>query len=229
MRAVPGGSGSFVSPDGLVITNHHVGSEFIDQLSTAEHNYIRDGFLAKTRAEELKCPDLELNNLVSIEDVTARVMGSVKEGMDLAASQKARQATINTIEKEAQDKTGLKCQVVTLYQGAQYHLYSYKRYTDVRLVMAPEMQIAFFGGDPDNFEYPRYDLDFCVFRVYENDQPVKPEHHLEWGKGLKEGDLSSSPATPPGPIASTPSPISSICATSRTRNCWKCCGGWKWP
>jgi hypothetical protein len=185
----PGGSGSFVSPEGLVITNHHVGSEFIDQLSTKEHNYLEDGFYAKTRAEELKCPDLELNNLVSIEDVTARVMGSVKEGMDLAASQKARQATINTIEKEAQDKSGLKCQVVTLYQGAQYHLYSYKRYTDVRLVMAPEQQIAFFGGDPDNFEYPRYDLDFCVFRVYENDKPVKPEHYLAWGKGINEGDL----------------------------------------
>jgi hypothetical protein len=185
----PGGSGSFVSPDGLVITNHHVGSEFIDQLSTAEHNYIKDGFYAKSRADELKCPDLEINNLVSIADVTERVTGSVKDGMDLAASQKARQATINTIEKEAQDKSGLKCQVVTLYQGAQYHLYSYKRYTDVRLVMAPEMQIAFFGGDPDNFEYPRYDLDFCVFRVYENDKPVKSEHHLEWGKGLKEGDL----------------------------------------
>ncbi|QDT54118.1 Peptidase S46 [Caulifigura coniformis] len=185
----PGGSGSFVSPEGLVITNHHVGSEFIDQLSTAEHNYIKDGFSAKTRAEELKCPDLELNNLVSIEDVTARVTGSVKEGMDLAASQKARQATINTIEKEAQDKTKLKCQVVTLYQGAQYHLYSYKRYTDVRLVMAPEMQIAFFGGDPDNFEYPRYCLDFCVFRVYEDDKPVKPEHFLKWGKDLKEEDL----------------------------------------
>jgi len=185
----PGGSGSFVSETGLVITNHHVGSEFIDQLSTKDHDYTRDGFYAKTRADELKCPDLELNNLVKIEDVTARVMATVKEGMDLAASQKARQAEINTIEKEAQDKTGLKCQVVTLYQGAQYHLYSYKRYTDVRLVMAPEMQIAFFGGDPDNFEYPRYCLDFCVFRVYENDQPVKPEHYLKWGKGLNEGDL----------------------------------------
>lgn len=185
----PGGSGSFVSPEGLVITNHHVGSEFIDQLSTEKNNYIKDGFYARTRADELKCPDLELNNLISIEDVTARVTGSVKEGMDLAASQKSRQATINTIEKEAQDKTGLKCQVVTLYQGAQYHLYSYKRFTDVRLVMAPEMQIAFFGGDPDNFEYPRYCLDFCVFRVYENDKPVRPEHYLKWGKDLKEGDL----------------------------------------
>jgi hypothetical protein len=185
----PHGSGSFVSDDGLVITNHHVGAEFIDQLSTAEHNYIKDGFYAKSRADELKCPDLEINNLVSIEDVTERVTGSVTAGMDLAASQKARQATINTIEKEAQDKTKLKCQVVTLYQGAQYHLYSYKRYTDVRLVMAPEMQIAFFGGDPDNFEYPRYCLDFSVFRVYENDKPIKPEHHLEWGNGLKEGDL----------------------------------------
>ncbi len=185
----PGGSGSFVSADGLVITNHHVGSEFIDQLSTEQNNYIRDGYYARTRADELKCPDLELNNLVTIEDVTPRVTGAVKEGMDLAAAQKARQSEIINIEKEGQDKTGLKCQVVTLYQGAQYHLYSYKRYTDVRLVMAPELQVAFFGGDPDNFEYPRYCLDFCVFRVYENDKPVQPEHHLKWGQGLKEGDL----------------------------------------
>src|SRR5262245_36689234 len=139
----PGGSGSFVSPHGLVMTNHHVGSDFIDQLSSAEHNYMRDGFYAKTQAEELKCPDLEINVLESIEDVTERVNKAVKPGSDLAAAQKARQAEINTIEKESQEKTKLKSQVVTLYHGAQYHLYRYHRYTDVRLVFAPEQQIAF--------------------------------------------------------------------------------------
>jgi hypothetical protein len=186
----PGGSGSFVSPNGLVMTNHHVGSDFIDQLSTAEHNYMRDGFYAKTQAEELKCPDLELNVLESIEDVTERVNKAVKPGSDLAAAQKARQAETNTIEKESQEKTKLKSQVVTLYHGAQYHLYRYRRYTDVRLVMAPEQQIAFFGGDPDNFEYPRYDLDVSFFRVYENDKPIESKHHLEWSqKGTKDGDL----------------------------------------
>jgi hypothetical protein len=186
----PHGSGSFVSADGLVMTNHHVGSDFIDQLSTAEHNYMRDGFYAKTQAEELKCPDLELNVLASIEDVTDKVNAAVKPGSSLADAQKARQAAINTIEKESQEKTKLKSQVVTLYNGGLYHLYRYRKYTDVRLVMAPEQQIAFFGGDPDNFEYPRYDLDCSFFRVYENDKPLKVEHFLKWSKdGTKEGDL----------------------------------------
>src|SRR5207249_12072855 len=101
-----------------------------------------------------------------------------------------RRAVTNTIEKEAKEKTRLQPQVVTLYQGGAYHLYLFKKYTDVRLVFAPEQAIAFFGGDPDNFEYPRYDLDICLFRVYEDDKPVKVKHHLKWTKApLKDGDL----------------------------------------
>ena len=94
------------------------------------------------------------------------------------------------IEKESLEKTGLRSDVVTLYQGGQYHLYHYKKYTDVRLVFAPEQQVAFFGGDPDNFEYPRFDLDFCLFRAYENDKPAEIEHFLKFSrKGVSEGDL----------------------------------------
>lgn len=134
--------------------------------------------------------DLELNVLMEIEDVTARVNGAVKPGMDSTAAQKARRAVTNTIEKESLDKTGLRSDVVTLYNGGQYHLYRYKRYTDVRLVFAPEKAIAFFGGDPDNFEYPRYDLDVTFFRVYENDKPLKPQHFLKWSEnGAGDGDL----------------------------------------
>src|SRR5436309_2896178 len=102
----------------------------------------------------------------------------------------ARRGVIATIEDESKKKTGLKSQVVTLYQGGQYHLYRFKVYTDVRLVFAPEQQIAFYGGDPDNFAYPRYDLDVCFFRVYENDKPARIEHYLKWSKGgAKDGEL----------------------------------------
>ena len=118
--------------------------------------------------------------LTSIEDVTARVNAAVKPDMTPAEAEKARRAVMNTIEQESHDKTGLRSDVVTLYQGGLYHLYRYKKYTDVRLVFAPEQQIAFFGGDPDNFEYPRYDLDICFFRVYENGKPAKIEHYLQW-------------------------------------------------
>src|SRR4029077_20321803 len=132
--------------------------------------------------EELKCLDLELNVLVSIEDVTKRVNDAVKSDMSAADAEKARRAVTNTIEKESLDKTGLRSDVITLYHGGEYHLYRYKKYTDVRLVFAPEQDIAFFGGDPDNFEYPRYDLDICFFHVYEDDKPAKVEHYLPWSK-----------------------------------------------
>jgi len=168
-----GGSGSFVSPDGLILTNHHVGLDCMQKLSSAAHDYVATGFHAKTRADEVKCVDLELNVLMSIEDVTQRVNAAVTPGMSAADAQTARRAVMNTIEKESLDKTGLRSDVVTLYQGVEYHLYRYKKYTDVRLVFAPEVAIAFFGGDPDNFEYPRYDLDICVFRAYENDKPAR--------------------------------------------------------
>jgi Peptidase S46 len=185
-----GGSGSFVSADGLVMTNHHVGADCLAKISTQEKDYMKTGFEAKSGAEEPKCVDLELNVLMSIEDVTSRVTTAVTPAMNSADAEKARRAVINGIEKESRDKTGLRSNVITLYNGGLYHLYLYKRYTDVRLVFAPQKAIAFFGGDPDNFEYPRYDLDICFFRVYENNQPVHVEHFLKWSEaGAAEGDL----------------------------------------
>jgi hypothetical protein len=185
-----GGSGSFVSSDGLILTNHHVGLDCMQKVSSAARDYVATGFHAKARAEEVKCVDLELNVLMNIEDVTQRVNAAVTTGMSSADAQTARRAVMNTIEKESLDKTGLRSDVVTLYQGAEYHLYRYKKYTDVRLVFAPEVAIAFFGGDPDNFEYPRYDLDICVFRAYENDKPAKVDNYLRFNPaGPHEGDL----------------------------------------
>ncbi len=185
-----GGSASFISSTGLVLTNHHVGSDTLHKLSTAEHNYAEDGFYAKTLKDEIPAPDLELNQLVAIVDVTDRVKSAVKKGMSAAEALKARRAVIAQIEKESKDATGLRSDVVTLYGGGRYHLYRYKRYTDVRLVWAPEAAIAFFGGDADNFEYPRYCLDACIFRVYENGKPAKIEHFLKWSTdGVREKEL----------------------------------------
>src|SRR5216683_1756740 len=155
VRFNSGGSGSFVSPDGLVMTNHHVGADCLQKISTKEKDYVKSGFEARSRSEEPKCVDLELNVLMGIEDVTTRVAGAVTSAMNSADAEKARRAVINDIEKESRDKTGLRSNVITLYNGGQYHLYRYKRYTDVRLVFAPQKSIAFFGGDPDNFEYQR--------------------------------------------------------------------------
>ena len=190
VRFNSGGSGSFVSADGLVMTNHHVGADMLQKISTKEKDYYKEGFLAKTHAEEVKAPDLELNVLVGIEDVTDRVNAAVKPDMDDAAASIARRGAMATIEKESLEKTGLRSDVVTLYQGGQYHLYTSKKYTDVRLVIAPEFDAAFFGGDPDNFEFPRYDLDVCFFRAYEDGKPARPEHYLKWSPdGSKDGDL----------------------------------------
>ncbi len=191
VRFNSGGSGSFVSADGLVITNHHVGADDLQKLSDEQNNYLRDGFYAKTPAEEKKCVDLELNVLQSLEDVTSRINAAVPAGATGDAAAKARRKIMAEIEKESLDKTGLRSDVVTLYQGGAYHLYRYKKYTDIRLVFAPEQQAAFFGGDPDNFEFPRYNLDVCLFRVYENNQPAKVQHFLKWSQaGTKEGELT---------------------------------------
>lgn len=190
VRFNSGGSGSFVSPDGLVMTNHHVGADALHKMSTKDRDLVATGYLARSQAEELPCVDLELNVLMSIEDVTDRVNAAVKPGMSAAEAFQARRAVINTIEKESLEATGLRSDVITLYQGGLYHLYRFKKYTDIRLVFAPEQDIAFFGGDPDNFEFPRYDLDVCFFRVYEDGKPVRPKHYLTWShEGCREGEL----------------------------------------
>jgi hypothetical protein len=191
VRFNSGGSGSFVSPDGLVMTNHHVAADDLQKVSTQEKNYLRDGFLAKTRDEEIKCKGLELNVLIGIKDVTGDVEKAVPPGAAAAEAFRLRQAKIGELEKAAFDPAkNIRADVVTLYAGGQYHLYTFKKYTDIRIVFAPEKQAAFFGGDPDNFEYPRYCLDVAFFRVYEDGKPLKSEHYLKWSaNGSKEDEL----------------------------------------
>jgi len=185
-----GGSGSFVSSNGLVLTNYHIVEDIVAEVSTPQKDYAKEGFVAKTRAEEIKAPSLELNVLMGIEDVTTRVNGAIKAGATDSEAFAARRAEIATIEAESLKATGMRSDVVTLYQGGQYNLYRYKKYTDVRLVFVPEFQAAFFGGDPDNFNFPRFNIDMALVRVYENDQPVKPEHYFKWSTaGAKEGSL----------------------------------------
>jgi hypothetical protein len=185
-----GGSGSFVSADGLAFTNHHVGADCIGKLATSGADYMKTGFYAKTQADEAKCPDLELNVLVGIDDVTAKVKAAATAAMSAADAGQAQRSAMSAIEKDCTTSTGLRCDVVTLYSGEVYNLYKYKKYTDVRLVFAPEFEAAFFGGDPDNFTFPRFDLDITFFRVYENDKPVHLDNYLQWSKvGVKDGDL----------------------------------------
>jgi hypothetical protein len=185
----PGGSGSFVSPDGLVLTNHHVALQALQELSTADRDLVARGFLAVDRTQEIKAPDLELLSLQRIEDVTGKVNEAVKAGMSSAETLAARRAAIAAIEKDAEGADGLRAEVVTLYQGAQYHLYRYKKFTDVRLVFSPEFDAAFYGGDPDNFTFPRYCLDMTLFRVYENGRPMTVANYLPWSaSGAKAGE-----------------------------------------
>jgi hypothetical protein len=204
VRFSVGGSGSFVSATGLVLTNHHVASDCISKLASQQKDYLGTGFLAGPDGPEAKCPDLELNQLVSIEDVTDTVRAAKIAGMSDADANAAMKGAMARIEKACTDKgvsasgaleaphaTGVtrRCDVVTLYAGGKYHLYSYNKYTDVRLVFAPEQSIAFFGGDPDNFTYPRYDLDLAIFRVYTEDKPLAAKDFLKWNAdGPKDGD-----------------------------------------
>lgn len=185
-----GGSGAFVSANGLVITNHHVARSLIAKLSTAEKDLLKSGFYAPTYNDELRCPDLEINVLVSLEDVTKQVQSAAQPASDNAEAEKLRRAEIAKIEKTSAEMTKLRSDVVNLYEGGEYWLYRYKKYTDIRLVFAPEAQAAEFGGDYDNFTYPRYALDFAFLRVYENDKPVKPEHYLHWNSNApKDNEL----------------------------------------
>jgi hypothetical protein len=185
----PNGSSSFVSANGLIFTNHHIAQGCIHDLSTNGKDYMKNGFYAPTRADEPKCPGVEFVVLEDIEDVTDKVNAAAKPGMSAADAGKAQREEMSNLES-ACSTNGMRCDVVTLYSGAMYNLYKYKKYDDVRLVFAPEFDIAFFGGDPDNFEYPRYDLDISFFRAYENGQPARINDYLKWSPtGVKEGDL----------------------------------------
>lgn len=187
---IGGGSGAFVSADGLVLTNHHIASGGLQNISRPGKDYLRDGFLARNHNEEIPLPGMELRVLESIEDVTTRVHAAVDPKLSGEEAVKARNAAFAVISRESQEKTGLQSDVVTLYGGAEYHLYRYKRYTDVRIVFAPEKAIAFFGGDPDNFEYPRYDLDIAFLRAYENGKPAVVKNYLKLSSaGVGQNDL----------------------------------------
>jgi hypothetical protein len=186
----PNGTGSFVSPNGLVLTNYHIVEDTIGELSTPQKDYAKEGFVARNQSEELKAEGLFLDQLVSIEDVTARVNAGVKDNMSAADANAARRAAITAIETESTASTGMRSDVVPLYQGGKYDLYRYKRYNDLRVVFAPEFQAAFFGGDPDNFNFPRFNIDMALVRVYENGQPVKVDNFFKWSKtGAKDGEL----------------------------------------
>ncbi len=186
-----GASASFVSPDGLVFTNHHVGAGCVHDISTAQHDYMKEGFYAGAQANEPKCPGLQVSVLTDIKDITAEIQAAGKPGMSESETGTAQRQVMSKLEKDCSDQaTGIRCETVTLYSGGMYHLYKYKVYRDVRLVMAPEFDAAFFGGDPDNFTYPRYDLDITFFRIYENDKPIHTDDYLPLSTtGVKEGDL----------------------------------------
>ncbi len=183
-----GGTGSIVSPKGLVLTNHHIGLGSLQRLSTPERDYVKNGFYAPTLADELKVPGMTLRVLQSIEDVTAKVTSAVTASMSAQEASAARQKAIQAIQGEP--AAGTSKQVVSLYAGAVYNLYTYKVYSDVRLVFGAEYQTGFYGGDADNFTYPRYNLDVSMFRLYENDKPAETPEYLKWSaNGSKENEL----------------------------------------
>jgi hypothetical protein len=198
VRLAGGCSGSFVSERGLVMTNHHCAHECIEQLSSAEKDLVAKGHLAATASAELRCPDVEINQLVSITDVTARMRKASAELTGEAFTQ-AQTAETARIEKECQTSAELRCEVVTLFHGGVYDLYRYRRHQDVRLVFAPEFAIAFFGGDPDNFEFPRYDLDVAFLRVYAGGKPLQTRNFFRWSPhGAEEGALTFVSGHPGG-------------------------------
>jgi hypothetical protein len=198
LRIAGGCSASFISPQGLVMTNHHCVVECVEQLSTPQQNLVETGFAAKTAAEERKCPAFELDQLVQIRDVTADVQG-VLAGKTGDEANRALHAKEADLQQSCGSDPGIRCDVVSLYHGGVYDLYRYKRYTDVRLVFAPEFSVAQFGGDPDNFNFPRFDFDIGVLRAYEADKPAATPDYLHWSaNGSKDGDLVFVSGNPGG-------------------------------
>ena len=186
---LPGCSSSFVSADGLIMTNHHCARACVSAVSPADTNYLHTGFVAQSRAEEKVCPGLYVDQLVGIEDVTARIRAAVRAA-EPRAQVAEREAAVEAVRSACEAGTELRCQVVAFYNGGMYSLYRYRRFPELRLVMAPELEIAYFGGDPDNFTYPRHDLDVTFLRAYEDGRPVRPEHWLAWSPaGATEGEL----------------------------------------
>ena len=186
---LPGCSGSIVSPSGLVMTNYHCAVSCVEALSTNDRNLLESGFYAASAAEERICPGVQINQLTAITDVTDRVAAGTK-GAAGEAFAKARQAVFATIQRECATSDDVTCEVVTLYQGGKYDLYKYRRFSDVRLVFAPEFATAFFGGDPDNFMFPRYNLDLAFMRLYDGGSPYRAAHHFAWSPaGAAAGDL----------------------------------------
>lgn len=191
VRLTNGCSGSFISEKGLILTNHHCVDGCVQQLSTAKNDYIKNGFLAKDEKAELTCPALEINRLIEISDVTNKVKKATAN-LKGEALNKARKTTIAELEKTcSQNQANTRCDVISLYRGGLYHIYKYQRYPEVKLVFAPEHSAAAFGGDPDNFNFPRYSLDFAFLRVYENGKPLQNEHYFNWAKEpIKEKDVT---------------------------------------
>jgi hypothetical protein len=191
VRLAGGCSGSFISGDGLVLTNHHCIVGCIGDLSTADENLMERGFLAKTHADERQCPNFEINRLESISDVSGRIREATQglSGEDFANAKRAAQSAIES-ECAGEDRNSVRCDVVDLYQGGVQHLYRYTRFQDVRLAFAPEFAAGFFGGDPDNFNFPRYNLDMGLLRVYEDGKPVELEDFFPLNpEGAAEGEL----------------------------------------
>jgi hypothetical protein len=201
-RLALGCSGSFVSGQGLVLTNHHCAHACVEQLSTAGNDLVRAGFLARTAADERRCPGVEVDQLTAVSDVTARVRAATR-GREGEAYQRALRAETARIEGECQTSAALRCDVVPLYRGGLYHLHVYRRFQDVRLVFAPELAIAFFGGDPDNFMFPRYDLDVAFLRVYEGGRPARTASFFRWSAaGARAGELTFVTGHPGGTLRS---------------------------